>query len=851
MNKIILSGWLQLKIKRIDIEKNLYIFEDYKDKTKEIIVAIDSFRVQEKNTFVKEEEMNWRNSELKIGDKLDFLNKKKYWAEATIKKIISENEISIETLGQPPTDEIIVNKYSPFVQPYLKYSIKYEPEYINSVNALHDNISFQRFNYVVPFTENNHLVPFDNTKFYSIEYYELTNFFINKVIETKILMNESISIEYIYMILNVLYVTLPAINHKFLGEYIEKNCLENIEKILLKLSLDKKMNKSKFVVEEIIKYLKIFYGLDHYLFQVTEYFLEFCLEFGFNCFKISENLEKRLLGLNSIFKIIGMASIDFLGYSNDQMDKVKLLIKNKLFGNEENNDLFGLLFTNPNIHDQLLLKGTEVIMLLAKIKLIDDKIVERLYNYSWRVEDDSEIHKSIFIILGDCATLMELSQQKILFDKIISLPHDKIRQKDISLISYVLRAIIDENEFKIMCEAFLDYYYKYILEYQKSNDSSYSQFALVLSYAKSEENIKYFFCHYFEKIVNDSKIQNNLDDYRYIFYFIYSIINILKEKEQKEKNITYIPAIKNQFREIFLKVYKNMEEIVDKLMDLNTKDTLDEESKELNITDIIHITAKLIEFIEQKNFYSLESMKKLSEYYIFSNILRKTRNIFLIKLSGFQLYNLDKEKFFDYFFNRFNSFLDTINETNPENNKLLDDIIILNVFHIYLNLNRHSEEELPEDIDLNNYLKSLKVYTAKDNPLKYKYIDIIWKMFSKYKYCIELSQFIETFSLKNFSPSERHEIWEKLVEKIFQNIDNNTLISLQMIELIINNSEKFGSGNTKSHSIELKKKVPVKLYLHNDLSKLLPEFDFSETEEIFYSTDIIYDIKKRIQKNMV
>ena len=34
MNKIILSGWLQLKIKRIDMEKNLYIFEDYKDKTK-------------------------------------------------------------------------------------------------------------------------------------------------------------------------------------------------------------------------------------------------------------------------------------------------------------------------------------------------------------------------------------------------------------------------------------------------------------------------------------------------------------------------------------------------------------------------------------------------------------------------------------------------------------------------------------------------------------------------------------------------------------------------------------------------------------------------------------------------
>ena len=120
-------------------------------------------------------------------------------------------------------------------------------------------------------------------------------------------------------------------------------------------------------------------------------------------------------------------------------------------------------------------------------------------------------------------------------------------------------------------------------------------------------------------------------------------------------------------------------------------------------------------------------------------------------------------------------------------------------------------------------------------------------MFSKYKYCIEISQFLDLFSLKKFSSSERHEIWETLIKKIFENIDNNIPLSLKMLELIINISETCGSGGAKSHFIELSKKFPVKLNIYNDISNILPEFVFTKEEEPFYSTDTIYDIKKRIK----
>ena len=148
----------------------------------------------------------------------------------------------------------------------------------------------------------------------------------------------------------------------------------------------------------------------------------------------------------------------------------------------------------------------------------------------------------------------------------------------------------------------------------------------------------------------------------------------------------------------------------------------------------------------------------------------------------------------EYFFNRVNSFLDTITPENPEKYKLLDDLIIASIFEIYLDINKPKKEELSTDKEMNVYLNSIKEYQLKQNPLKTKYFDIIWKMFLKYDYCTELNQFLELFELKNFTPSERHEIWEQLIQKIFENIDNNISISLKMLEIIINISEKYGSG---------------------------------------------------------
>ena len=276
-NKFSFKGWIQLKIKEINDEEKFYTFEEHNDKNKNNYIKIDSFQVQERNTFVTEEEMTWRDN-LKPGDKVDFLTEKNNWVEATVKEIMPEDKIKIDTFGEYDESKLIYSKYSPFIQPYLKFSFKYEQDEDNCIALLDQKADFSLFTYVVPFTEKNHLIPWYELVYYSMEYYELYNFFINKVIESRILINESTSIELIFAVLDILISAMKIINQKFLSEYIEQ-CFDNIKKIFINYSLDKKSSKKKSYFEMTIYYLQAILYLNHYPFQICNIFPEFLIEF--------------------------------------------------------------------------------------------------------------------------------------------------------------------------------------------------------------------------------------------------------------------------------------------------------------------------------------------------------------------------------------------------------------------------------------------------------------------------------------------------------------------------------------------------------------------------------------------
>ena len=848
-DKLTIPGWVQLKIKRIDKDKNLYIFEDYKDpkKEKEIMIAIDNFKVQERNTYIKEEEMKWRN-DLKVGDKLDYLNSNRNWVEATVQEIMSDEEIRIKGIDQTAPIYDMVHRYSPFIQPYLKNSFKCEEDELNCMVFLEPNSDFQRFNYFLPVTENNHLVPHEDIKFYSLEYYEILNFFINKLIESKIFLNENLAIEYIYVTLNVLFSASDLTNHRFIGEYFKQNCYENVKKILFKFSLEKKINKAKFILENIIIYIDRFLGYIYYPFQLCIFLPEFIIEFGYNCFRLSESLEKRLLGLNSILKILPILTRFFPIISNEAVTKITALISEKLLGSGSQNDLFGLLFIDPNIHEQLLFKGVEIIIQLTKLKFLDDKDIERLYNLALMAPIDSDIYNSLYSLLIKLTSDLDLSQGKVLFEKIISFPHDKIRENDINLMSNVLQNVKIDSEFKNLAKRFLDYYYDYIVIYKIKSEHNQYKFCEIISFTKDDDNLKFLYVYYFEKIINDLNNQNDLEGLSFFYFFMKYLIDRLQFRNERDQNS--LPFLKNKSREIFLKTNPNMEIIVDKLLELNRKDNSEgknEDNNERCIIDVINIVFRFINFIEDKHFITLESLKKLFEHFIFSDVLRKNRNSLLIKINSLEKDMFDKDKFLDYFFNRFDKFLDTINFENPERYNLLDSSFVKYVYKFYNYLNEPQDETNYSEKDTNYYIKIKKNFQSVINPLNSKYFDVLWKMYIKFNNFGEVKPFLEVFALKNFSPEKRHEIWEKLIQKIFKEIENNVLLSLKMLDFIITISEKYGNGSAKPHYLDSKKKRPVKLVFCNEFTKVLDTINFPE-EVKFYSTDTVYDIKKKIKR---
>ena len=313
-------GWTQIPVKRI--ENNYVIFNDYDDENKEIKILMDSYEIQEKNRFISEEEMKWREG-LKGGDKIDFLNNKKLWVEADLKNVLNNNAI-ISPLGGVEGDNVIRSIFSPLIKPLNSFSIKFDESEINYFPFLNYNTLFSKFNYFLPIPKINEgqesmfLIPNNIIPYHCLLFYDIFNYFINKLVSCKYFDDENeenIAYEYIYKILDILNKGFEILNQLFFRKYFNEIIFPKVKKILLKISVDKKKNLSKIMITKILEISQKFIEMNSYIFQQPRIILEFSLKFGFNCFKESENLEKRLIGLNSILN--GLKCLYF--YQNNKI----------------------------------------------------------------------------------------------------------------------------------------------------------------------------------------------------------------------------------------------------------------------------------------------------------------------------------------------------------------------------------------------------------------------------------------------------------------------------------------------------------------------------------------------------
>ena len=835
----IMYGWVQLPIKKI--ENNYVIFNDYDDdkKEKELRFSIDSYEIQEKNTFVTSEEMDWRNK-LERGSKVDFLNNKRIWVEGNLLNVLSDNAV-ISSLGAAQGDHAIRNIYSPLIKPPLTYSFKYEEFEKRCFNYLGYNTEYSKFNYCIPVPKvvegqsTNFLLPNHFLPYHSLLFYDIFNYFINKLISNKIfenLQDETLSIEYIYKILDILNKGFEILNQLFFGKYFKDVMFPRIKNILLNVSKDKKKNISKMMITKILDISMKFLKLTCYTFQLPKFFLDFILNFGFNCFKENENLEKRLIGLNSI--LLGLTTIDM--FNTNRIDNEYNILILKLFLCDDENDLLELLFNKSNIHEQLVLKGTEIISSLYHQNLLDTKDINKLYNYAISSQEGTEICTQLYKLLENISKDMSLNQSQLLINKIITFPLDQIRQEDVSLIILIIQNIKNEGNYKTTINKACDFIYSFIISDIIKGKNYINDFTRTIAYLKDGNDI--FFCsNYFEKIINELLKKKNLREteffYDFLSYFIMSFTN--DSYDNKE-------IMKSKFKE-YLTRNNNSQKLLDNLVE-NFDDNTEEISIERKIDHISAIieSMKTILFSTNiTNFFTTDSVMKLCDIFLFSEKKQYKQNEFLRSLLFFKRnFFMNIKEFGEKFFKKFDTFLSGINKDNYINySDILDEDYVEMVLKFYQTINN-----LEEDADDYSYI-SENCYIKK-NPLELQYFEIVWKLFTKKSHPTLMEEFLSNFSLRLFSPEERHEIWKYIIKKIFDEEENfmDPKMVLKMISSIIIESEKYGTGGTVYHSLENIKKIPLKLSIKSKI-ETIPDIDLNEN---IYTTSTLYDVKKEIQK---
>ena len=831
----LIYGWLQLPIKRI--ENDYIIFSDFNDEKKEIKYNKDSYEIQEKNTFTTEKEMKWRK-ELKKGEKIDFLNENKIWLEEEILNVF-DNNISISVIGIEKEENIIKSIYSPLIRPLLTFSFQYKEDEKKYMHDICEFYYFSKFEYCLPIPkiiedkESNFLVPNNKVSFYSFLYYDIFNYFMNKLISCKIFEKENedkLSIEYIYIIMIIFEEGYDIINHLFFGTYFKKIIAPIIKNILLKVSIDKTKNTPRKLTAKLFEIFSKYYMFSSNIFQTQECLIDFLVNFGFNCFKESENLEKRIIGLHIIEAGLKFLEL-FKDYKNN--DKIKKIIRNILLIDNKNS-FYQILYSKPNIHSQLFNQGTDIMIDCFKENILENKDIDKLYNMAISSEDDTDNCLDLYVCLINISKTSTLEQSQNMINRIINIPNEKIRKYDIHLMVSIIKNIKQEKDYKEAINIGLDFIYKYIIKHIPKRSKFVDDFGKIILNSINDDNVKIYFAFiYIEKIINELLNKINLETATFFYDFIFTLISFY--------NSYMANIMKTKLNELLNK-NNNSEKLLNNLIEIIDKEEHDTETKIGQIMNIINSIESLISVSDFKSFYTIDSIIKLCDIFIFTKKNTKRQSQFLKKILFLKNKKYISGDFCDIFFKKFDLYLSGINKDNyMEYSGILNDEFIEIILKLYQSINNIFNEDNDDNvyIDENCYIGQ--------NPLEFKYFNIIWKMFTKVNQSKLMKNFLSDFSLRLFSQKERNEIWEIIIKKIFDEQNNfiNQNTFLNMINYIINFSEIYGTGGVTSHLIDKIKKYPLKLKIVSNIET----FSDIELTDI-YTTSTLYDVKKEIQKKL-
>ena len=848
LDRVMISSWIQLPIKRFE---NNIVYLSYKESDKEEEKEIkDLYLIREKNTFTKEEEILWRKT-IKIGDKVDILDKKLNWIGANVLNIIADKLVLLP-FGYKKDDFIIIDINSSLVRPFGTFSFKCGPNEEQFIPTLKLNPACTPFSYCLPspkYEEKdiNYLIP--EGKIFSLLYFDILNYFLNSLMKSKILdgKNDDYSFEFLKMITIFIAQGFDYIHNSFNNFLYNEKLFPLLKESLFKISLDKKKNLEKETITKLFDI--IFYGIDLkcYEFHGIKIILELTLQFGLNCFNENEKLQKRLVGLDSIYT--GLNTYYLFFRKNGKIDDYDIMIHNFLLNETDNKkNILELIFNkNSNsIHEQLVLQGKTIILKLFNLNIFKDNDINKLLNIFISSEEETDIYKQLYLILNETIKDFNHNQIKEIFNIISKNNIQKKENKYVNLLFNAIKDMKNQDDNKKLINDVLDFIYNLILNNPENSKELYQKFSSTINSLKSEELIIHLSKKYLEKIINELLNKNDLNETAFLFKFIKNFIEYISNDQIKEK-------LRSKFLEILAK-NENHKKILEQVFNDKEKTSFKNISKEkfAYFMNILESLTYIVVFINKNIFLDADTMIKFFDIFLYIRENYNEKYIFnnsIVALKSSKL--LDKEKFSEKFFKKLQEFISNINEKN--------ELYYLNSYDTLYNLANDFYKEanniiIGNERHTNEYASIDEKCYIKINPMDNKYFDILFNLLIKNYDKNLIDQFFYLFSLRLFSPEERYKIWENIFKKIFELNDNNIDYKaiLYMINVIIEKSEKYGTAGVISHLREKIKKFPLKIKI---LTKNLNDFIGEIPKEIIidkniYSSSTIYDLKKLIQKKL-
>jgi len=847
LNKIKIYSWNQLTIKKFENDI-VYLCYDESDKEEKEIEIKELHFIREKNTFAKEEEMLWRKS-LKIGDKVDTLDNKLNWIPAKVMNII-DNKVVLIPIGSNKEDTVIEELYSPLIRPYATFSLKFESNEEQYIPLIEKNSTFTPFSFCLPVPiyeegkDVNYLIP--DGKTFSLLYFDVFNYFLNSLMKSKILdkKSEEYSFDFISMISIFISKGFWFVHHSFNNFLYNEKLFPLLKDSLIKVSLDKKKNLETKIISKLFEI--IFYGLEHkyYEFRQIKIILELNLNFGLNCFNESENLQKRLIGLNTIYS--GLNKYYNFFVNGGRIDEYNDMIHNLLL-NEKNNqkNIFELIFNNKfSIHEQLVLKGKDIFLKLFKLYILNNNDINKILNIFISSEEETDAYKQIYLILEQIIIDFPPSQVKEIIHKITKTPIKQIKKKDVDLLFHAVRSFKNGDDYKEDINIALDYVYNLILADINNSEKLYKKFVETIYDLNTDNLILYFLNEYIEKIFNDLLEKNDKKEIIFLFHFMkYLIIHYFKE-EIKEKMIPNIIEIMTK--------NNNNKKLIEKIFNDSDKSPIQNTSKEkfLYLMEIFNILTAILPFLKNNIFLDIDTIIRYFEFFLYTYEKPSDQVNFINNIMTLQSENLiDFKELAEKYFKKLDEFLSYINKENISFYfNLFNSGLISLTYQIYIEVNDII------DYENNEYGYINEECFVKKNPMDFKYFDVLFKLFTKSYKKDYIKNFLNFFSLRLFSQEERYNIWQKIIKKIFEIKDDfiDDMAILHMVNTIIEQSEKYGTAGVISHINEKIMKYPLKV---NILTEYLKNFNQEIPEKIeinsdIYTTSTIYDLKKQIQKKL-